>query len=87
MEWPDWWEWELELSPHLEKRMEERGFTEIELRQMLDRAHRYRPDVAEGRWVIETRHRRRDWEVIVEPGSEEQVLIVITAYPTLRSKR
>lgn len=49
MEWPDWWEWELELSPHLEKRMEERGVTEIELRQRLDRAHRYRPDVVEGR--------------------------------------
>jgi len=21
--WPGWWEWELELTPHLERRMEE----------------------------------------------------------------
>jgi hypothetical protein len=25
---PEWWEWELELTPHVEKRMEDRGFTE-----------------------------------------------------------
>ena len=23
--WPDWWDWELELSPHLLKRMTDRG--------------------------------------------------------------
>lgn len=37
MEWPDWWEWELELSPNLEKRMGERDFTKIDLREMLNR--------------------------------------------------
>lgn len=81
MEWPEWWAWELEFTPHLEKRMEDREFTEIDLRQMLERARRYRPDVIEGRWVIETRHRRRKWEVIVEPDSEERLQVVITAYP------
>jgi hypothetical protein len=34
-ECPDWWDWELELSPHLLKRMTDRRFTEIDLRRML----------------------------------------------------
>ncbi len=35
--WPEWWDWELELSPHLLKRMADRGFSELDLRAMLDR--------------------------------------------------
>lgn len=35
MNWPIWWDWELEISPHVEKRMEERNFTEIDLRDMM----------------------------------------------------
>ena len=80
-DWPEWWDWELELSPHLFKRMDDRRFTEIDLRRMLERATGYRPDVVEGRWVIETRRRRRAWEVIVEPDWERQLLVVVTAYP------
>ena len=80
MNWPDWWEWEWEFNPHLEKRMVQRDFTEIDLREMLDRAQGYRPDVVADRWVIETRHRHRAWEVIVEPDPEEQLLVVVTAY-------
>jgi hypothetical protein len=38
MSWPVWWEWELEITPHLEKRMEDREFTEVDLRAMLTRA-------------------------------------------------
>ena len=68
--WPDWWNWELELSPYLLKRMTDRRFTEIDLRRMLERASGYREDVVEGRGVIETRHRGRPWEVIVEPDRE-----------------
>ena len=71
----------MELSPHLLKRMDDRRFTEIDLRRMLERATGYRPDVVEGRWVIETRHHRRAWEVIVEPDWERQLLVVVTAYP------
>lgn len=51
------------------------------LRRMLERASSYRVDVVEGRWVIETRHRGRAWEVIVEPDWEGQLLVVVTAYP------
>jgi hypothetical protein len=33
MEWPEWWAWEVELSAHVELRMEQRDFTEIDLRR------------------------------------------------------
>jgi hypothetical protein len=60
--------------------MEDRDFSEVELRDMLERATGYREDVVDGRWIIETRHRKQPWEVIVEPDVREQLLVVITAY-------
>jgi hypothetical protein len=80
MDWPSWWEWDLALSTHVRKRMEDRGFSEVELREMLEDAGAYRLDVIDGRWVIETRHRKTSWEVIVEPDSNVERLIVVTAY-------
>jgi hypothetical protein len=65
--------------------MVDRGFTEVELRYMLEHALRYRRDVVEGRWVIEARHKRKPWEVIVEPDIEAEMLVVITAYPVWES--
>lgn len=79
--WPEWWEWELEFTPHLEKRMVDRNFNESDLRTMLENAKGYHPDAVEGRWVIETKHGRQSWEVIVEPDYDEKLLLVITAYP------
>ena len=61
--------------------MEDREFTEIELRGMLDAASSIREDYFEGRWVVETRHRGRSWEVVVEPDSDATLLVIITAYP------
>jgi hypothetical protein len=83
-DWPDWWDWELELSPHLLKRMVDRRFTEVDLRRMLFDAKRIRSDVAPGRWVAETALRRRPWEVVVEPDQHAKVLVVVTAYPVDR---
>jgi hypothetical protein len=80
--WPEWWAWDLELTPHLEKRMEDRTFTEVDLRAMLQMALGYAPDYVDGRFVIETRHASRSWHVIVEPDSEDKLLVVVTAYPT-----
>jgi len=77
---PEWWDWELELTPHVEKRMEDRGFTELDLREMLERATGHRADVLEGRFVIETRFSGRKWEVVVEPDELEHLLVVVTAY-------
>lgn len=71
----------MDLSPHLFKRMDDRRFSEIDLRRMLERASWYREDVVEGWWVIETKHRGKAWEVIVEPDFERQLLVVVTAYP------
>lgn len=79
--WPTWWEWEPELSSHLFKRMADRDFSEIDLRRMLSVASGLRRDIVSGRWVIETSHRRKPWELIVEPDSDTHLLVVITAYP------
>ena len=79
--WPEWWGWPLEVSPHAVKRMKDRDFTEVDLRDMLEKAKIFRPDVMLGRWVVGTRWKRRMWEVIVEPDSAERLLVVITAYP------
>jgi hypothetical protein len=61
--------------------MLDRRFNEVDLRRMLEHASGYRADVVEGHWVIETRHTRKDWEVIVEPDNEQALLVVVTAYP------
>ena len=81
VEWPEWWSWELEFSPHLLKRMVDRNFNEADLRLMLENATGYHEDHEPGRWAIETQHDERAWEVIVEPLPDEQVLVVVTAYP------
>ena len=47
--------WELELSAHLLKRMEDRAFNEVDLRGMLEHAGGHRADILEGRFVIEVR--------------------------------
>jgi hypothetical protein len=79
--WPDWWDWELEMTPHLEQRMEERDFTEIDVREMLEVATSFVADVVPGRFLIESLRRGRRWQVIVEPDLDETLLVVVTAYP------
>jgi hypothetical protein len=61
--------------------MVDRGFTEVDLREMLEGAEGYRTDIVEGRFVIAVRHRRKRWEVIVEPDAVVKRLVVVTAYP------
>ena len=81
MEWPEWWEWELDLSlPHLRKRMIDRGFSETDLLTMLADATGFREDYEPGRYVIETQHDGRAWEVIVEPWVDDETLLVISAW-------
>jgi len=80
-DWPEWWSWELDCSnPHLAKRMIDRGFSELDLREMLELASGYRRDKDPNRWVIETSHRGRVWEVVVEPQAVEKLLVVVTAF-------
>jgi hypothetical protein len=61
--------------------MEDRGFNEVDLRRMLEHADTHRPDILEGRFVIEAHHAGQPWDVIVEPDELRQLLVVITAYP------
>jgi hypothetical protein len=77
---PDWWNFELELSPHVEERMIDRGFSEVDLRLMLEATSAIRSGVGGGRWILETTHDSDAWEVVVEPDEHEQVIVVITAY-------
>ena len=48
---------------------------------MLSVASGFHADVIPDRWIIETKHRRRLWEIVVEPDPDAQLLVVITAYP------
>ena len=61
--------------------MVDRGFSEVDLRAMLEEATGYRPDEEEGRWSIEATHGELPWEVIVEPDTTAARLVIITAYP------
>lgn len=78
--WPGWWNWALEMTPHVEKRMETRGFTELDLRSMLEQAVAWRPDHVAGRFIIDTRLRGRKWEIVVEPDEMDHLVVVVTAY-------
>lgn len=50
---PDWWNFELELSPHVEERMIDRGFSEVDLRLMIETTAAIRRGGAKGRWTLE----------------------------------
>lgn len=79
---PAWWDWELMLTFHVERRMEDRGFTEVDLRAMMEAASGWRRDHVEDRFVLLCRLRGRRWQVIIEPDEDRQVLVIITAYCT-----
>ena len=53
---------------------------------MLEHAKGHRADIEDGRWIIAVRHKRTAWEVIVEPDTTSQLLVVITAYPVEEMK-
>ena len=61
--------------------MEERGFSEVELRTMLYDASKLVPARRPGRWLIQTRHAGHPWFVVVEPDLNDKILMIVTAYP------
>jgi len=81
VEAPEWWGWELRFIGHLEERMEERGFTEADLRGMLEDGTDLSASRRHGRWLVSTRFRGKPWVVVVEPDPDEQITYVVTAYP------
>jgi hypothetical protein len=54
---------------------------EVDLRHMLRVATGYHRDVVRGRWVIGTKHPRRQREIVKEPDIPVQRLMVVIAYP------
>jgi len=65
--------------------MLDRGFSETDLRAMMESAVSLREDHEPGRWIVVTAHGGKPWEVIVEPDVQDELLLVITAYPLDRS--
>ena len=78
--WQEWWEWPLELSTHLMRRMEDRSFSETDLRDMLEAATGFSNDVCLGRFLVHGRLNNERWDVVVEPDPPVRRLVVITAY-------
>lgn len=77
---PWWWEWELVLGLHVLRRMVDRKFNGTDPRAMLAVPVLLRPGVEPGRWIVETRHDGRSWEVVLEPDGPTRTLVVVTAY-------
>ncbi|HVU49914.1 MAG TPA: hypothetical protein VHL80_04460 [Polyangia bacterium] len=78
--WPDWWEWELRLTRHLEVRMEQRGLPEDGLREIMEAATGFSPAVEEGRFAVFGYRRGRLWKLIVEPDPDGRVLVAVTVF-------
>jgi hypothetical protein len=75
--WPAWWNFELELCAHLQDRMIDRGFSEADLRLMMEDADGLRVGSRVGRWVIATTHLGDAWEVVVEPDLVRPLTLVV----------
>ena len=60
--------------------MEERGFSEVDLREMIELAGMWRASAVEGRFVLTAALAGRPWEVVVEPDAFLEHLVVVTAY-------
>lgn len=69
------------MADNIERRMEDRGFSEVELRRMLQDATSLAEDKVEGRWAVATRHNKVSWTVIVEPDRDVDLLVIATAFP------
>jgi hypothetical protein len=77
---PEWWEWPLTFTPHVESRMEERGFSEVELRTMIAKVSRVTAARHPGRFVAMTQHAGEPWAVVLEPEWDDQLLFVVTGF-------
>jgi hypothetical protein len=60
--------------------MIERGFSEADLRQMLQDAESLVGDPEPGRWRCVTKLRGRTWIVVLDPDASQKLIVVITAF-------
>ena len=77
---PHWFAWPIEISPHAARRMPTRGFSEIDLRGMLEQPESLIPDACPGRFLAHCRWQGRRWDVVREPDETSSTIIVVTAY-------
>ena len=61
--------------------MEERQFSEVELRTMLAEATQISNARRPGRFLVACRYQAVPWTVVVEPDPAAQLLFVVTAFP------
>jgi len=66
--------------------MEQRGFSEVELRAMVADATEVLPARHPGRWRLSTHLGPARWVVVVEPDPDDQIVYVITAFPQGRNR-
>jgi hypothetical protein len=77
---PDWWDFELELSPHLEDRIILSRFLGGRSPAVIEVAQDLGVGKTPGRWIVRTSHLGEAWDVVVEPDELDRVIVVITAY-------
>jgi hypothetical protein len=77
---PHWWEWELELTGHVEERMVERGANPLALRWMLLHCTACRRSRERGRFVAQANYRGVAWEIVLEPDYDRECVVVVTMY-------
>ena len=75
---PYWWSWPLVIPDHAANRMEERGWTEIEVRRVLGQPRSLDQDPEPGRWRVPCRRGREHWCIIVEPEKRRRWLVMVT---------
>lgn len=61
--------------------MTDRGFTEVDLRMMLESVDRLARGAEPGSWVASARHGGRRWTIVVVPDFQRRRIVAVTAYP------
>ena len=60
--------------------MAERGTNEVALRGLLLNCTSLKRSGTPGRFVARAKHRGSTWEIVLEPVSERECVVVVTAY-------
>ena len=60
--------------------MIERGFSEVDVREILEEAIALSPGSRPDRWVAKCLWRGKRWDVILEPDPTVRVVVVVTGY-------
>jgi hypothetical protein len=78
--WPDWWDWNFEISGYAAKRMRQRDVYEAEVRAMLVDATAIKPAKDPGGRVVTTSKDESEWKIVLEPDESRSIIEVVTVY-------